>query len=440
MSHNDFKNLADQSNPIAVVGLGYVGLPLATLLATKFKVIGFDVKKARVDELSLGIDRTGEVTDSSALKNPNLTFTTDARLIAASPLVIVAVPTPVDEFKVPDLGAVIAASETVGANLRKGATVVFESTVYPGVTEKICGPKIALKSGLVRGKDFFLGYSPERVNPGDKKHTIDKIIKVVAGENSEISNLIASVYGAVISAGIYRAPNIMTAEAAKVIENTQRDLNIALINELSMLFEKIGLDTTDVLEASGTKWNFLPFRPGLVGGHCIGVDPYYLTHLAESVGIHPQVIQAGRRINDGMAQFVAQKCMSLMLGGTAAVSGRPKVGILGVTFKENVPDVRNTKVVDLAASLEAFGAQTWLIDPVADVEDFEHEYRRKLSSFDDLPQCDAIVLAVNHSVFSTEYPLERLVTKLSSNRVVLDLKATVDRKMAAGLGVKIWRM
>jgi UDP-N-acetyl-D-glucosamine/UDP-N-acetyl-D-galactosamine dehydrogenase len=434
-------NLRSQSNPIGVVGLGYVGLPLACLLAEKFKVVGFDIKQTRIDELKSGHDRTGEVEEKAKLLNPNLTFTADKSMLGKCQLMIVAVPTPVDDFRVPDLSPLVAASKTVGSVMQKGTIVVYESTVYPGVTEKVCGKHLAETSGLKMGVDFFLGYSPERVNPGDKEHTIDKIRKVVAGATPEITEMLASVYGSVITAGTYSAANIQTAEAAKVIENTQRDLNIALVNELSMLFDKIGLDTLDVLAASGTKWNFLPFKPGLVGGHCIGVDPYYLTYMADGLGFHTQVISAGRRINDGMGNFVAQKCLSMILGSKGGSPGqKPRVGIMGVTFKENVPDVRNTKVISVAEALESFGAETFMVDPVADAEEFEHEYKRKLVTWEALPQCDALIFAVKHDAFMREFPLDRLMGKLSSGKLLLDLKGAFDRKEAARMGVQIWRM
>jgi UDP-N-acetyl-D-galactosamine dehydrogenase len=436
-----FERLSNHAAPIGVVGLGYVGLPLACLLAKKFKVIGFDIKATRVEELRSGIDRTGEVEDKAVLLNPNLSYSADPKSLSECPFIIVAVPTPVDTFKVPDLKPVIASSATLGSVIKKGTVVVFESTVYPGVTEGICAQQISHPRGLKAGVDFFLGYSPERVNPGDKQHTIEKIIKVVSGSTPEVTDLIASVYGSVITAGVHRASNIRTAEAAKVIENIQRDLNIALINELSMLFDRIGLDTLDVLAAAGTKWNFLGFRPGLVGGHCIGVDPYYLTHLAEGVGFHTQVISAGRRINDGMGPFVAQKCINMLLKSDAApLSSRPRVAILGVTFKENVPDVRNTKVVDVADSLESFRVETFLMDPVADAEDFHDEYKRKLVTWNQIPQCDAVILAVKHDVVMKEFPLERIAEKLRGAKLVLDLKGAYDRTRAAELGLRLWRM
>lgn len=429
-----------KESPIGVVGLGYVGLPLACLLAEKYLVVGFDINTKRVKELSDGIDRTNEVTDRTKLLNKNLSYTTDPKALAACPLIIVAVPTPVDQYKKPDLYPVEAASRTVGKALAKGTTVVFESTVYPGVTETICGTIIEKESGLKRGKDFWLGYSPERVNPGDKERTIDKIIKVVSGENPAITDFLVTVYSSVIKAGIHRAANIMTAEAAKVIENTQRDLNIALINELAMIFDEIGLDTNDVLDASGTKWNFLPFKPGLVGGHCIGVDPYYLTYMAEGLGLNPQIISAGRRINDGMGLYVAQKALSLILNSGKALKSPVQVGILGATFKENVPDIRNTKVVSVAEKLEATGVKVHVVDPIADPHEFEEEYRRKLTSWEELPRCDALILAVRHEEFIRDTPLSKLLTKMDEKKILLDLKNVIDRDEAIRLGINLWRL
>jgi UDP-N-acetyl-D-galactosamine dehydrogenase len=436
-----WKNLESGTDTIGVVGLGYVGLPLACLLAEKFNVVGFDINKGRVEELKSGHDVTREVEERSRLLNPKLKYTCEAKELKNCAIVIVAVPTPVDRFKKPDLFPVEAASKTVGQNLRPGAVVVFESTVYPGVTEDVCGPILAKESGLVCGKDFFMGYSPERVNPGDREHTIDKIVKVVSGSTPEVADLLCKMYGAVVKAGIHKAPNIKTAEAAKVIENTQRDLNIALINELSTIFHRVGIDTLEVLEAAGTKWNFLKFQPGLVGGHCIGVDPYYLTHLSESLNIHPQVILAGRRINDGMGAYVANQVLKMILSQGSGVEGRLKVGILGVTFKENVPDLRNTKVIDVIDTLEANNVEVFCVDPVAESHEFQEEYGRKLTSWNELPQCDAIVLAVKHKVFLTEYPLNRLQEKLKSNsKVLIDLKGVINRDEAKTSGVKLWRL
>ncbi len=435
-----YKSLEAKERPIAVVGLGYVGLPLACLLAEKFKVIGFDINPKRVGELKTGHDRTREVEEKSKLLHPNLSYTTDASELKKAPIIIVAVPTPVDEFNVPDLTPVVSASRTVGKYMDKGAIVCFESTVYPGLTETICAQHLTAESGLVLNKDYFLGYSPERVVPGDKQRTIDKIIKIVSGSTPEVLELLAKVYGSVVKAGIHKAPNIRVAEAAKVIENTQRDVNIALVNELSLLFDRLGMDTLDVLEAAGTKWNFLPFRPGLVGGHCIGVDPYYLTHLAEHVGFPTQIISSGRRINDTMGAAVAQKAVSLILKANTPPKGRLKVALLGITFKENVPDIRNSKVNTLATALESYGVEVFVMDPLADAEEIMHEYKRKLVKWEEIPECDAVILAVNHEIFAKEFPIERLVEKCTANRIVLDLKGSISREAAKKIGASVWRM
>jgi UDP-N-acetyl-D-galactosamine dehydrogenase len=432
--------LVEKNAPIAVVGLGYVGLPLACLLAGKYRVIGFDINPKRVAELQDGVDRTGEIVDRARLTQSSLTYTSDPTALRQAPLIIVAVPTPVDEFNVPDLTPVIGASETVGRNLRRGSVVVFESTVYPGLTESVCAKHLTKESGLRLNEGYFLGYSPERVVPGDKQRTIEKINKIVSGSTPEVTELLAEVYGSVIEASIHKAPSIAVAEAAKVIENTQRDLNIALVNELSVLFDRLGIDTLDVLAAAGTKWNFLPFRPGLVGGHCIGVDPYYLTHLAEKIGFTTQVISAGRRINNTMGAFVAQKTLSLIHNAPAAPQGKLNVAILGFTFKENVPDIRNSKINDLAAALEAYGIKTHTVDPIADPDEVRHEYGRELVKWDSLPICDAMILAVTHDEFMQNYPLPKLLQKLSSNRIILDLKGMLSREAAKAQGATIWRL
>lgn len=433
-----FKLLENKQAPIAVVGLGYVGLPLACLLAKKFKVVGFDISKRRIDELRDGIDTTKEIENLATLKQENLLYTTDPKALAECRVVIVAVPTPIDEYKKPDLGPVISASKIVGANMQVGTTVVFESTVYPGLTETVCKNELEASSGLKYQQDFFLGYSPERVNPGDREHTIDKITKVVAGCTFEVTALLEKIYGSVITAGIHTAPNIATAEAAKVIENTQRDINIALINELSIIFEKMGLDTLEVLKAAKTKWNFLDFKPGLVGGHCIGVDPYYLTYAAEGLGINPQVILSGRRINDQMGSFLGEKTLRLILGDNQNTSKRIDVAILGVTFKENVPDLRNTKVVDIATYLKSFGVNVHLCDPIADTEDFYHEYGLELTSWDKIPTCDAIIVAVAHQEIRNQYSIKRISEKLNNNKVLVDVKGLFDKGQAAESGLKVW--
>src|SRR5260221_3119297 len=366
---------------IAVVGLGYVGLPLAVEFGKRFPTIGFDLSSAKVEAYQRGFDPTGEVTPDEFKAALKLRVPTDAALLAEADFIIVAVPTPIDDAHRPDFGPLLGASESVGRNLRRGATVVFESTVYPGATEEICVPVIEKHSGMQWRRDFFVGYSPERINPGDREHSLTRIIKVVSGDTSETLERVATVYESIIAAGVYRASSIKVAEAAKVIENTQRDLNIALMNELALLFHKIGIDTIEVLEAAGTKWNFLPFRPGLVGGHCIGVDPYYLTHKAEKIGYHPQVILAGRRINDGMGLYVAQQTIKRMITSGVQINGAV-VNVLGLTFKENCGDLRNSKVVDLVQELRSFGCDVQVHDPLASSEAAVSEYGFPLTAWD----------------------------------------------------------
>lgn len=434
------RGLFSKDSPIAVIGLGYVGLPLACLLAKKFRVIGYDVNTGRVDELRNGYDRTNEIKDSNQLNQPTLSFTADLDALNSCRVFIVAVPTPIDRFKKPNLDPLLRASNSVGSLLKPGSIVIYESTVYPGLTENECRETLERTSGLKYRIDFKLGYSPERVNPGDEIHTIENIVKVVSATDKESLEIVSEIYSSVIKAGIHQAPSIATAEAAKVIENTQRDINIALINELAVLFERVGLDTRAVLEAAATKWNFLGFRPGLVGGHCIGVDPYYLTHLAESVGIHPQVILSGRRINDTMANFVASKTMRLLLNQSNHTRSID-IGVLGVTFKENVPDLRNTKVIDLIHALESFGCKVHIYDPLADRCELEHEYSRSLTSWEEIPRCDALVLAVRHNKIVEEFDLCELSKKLKQkNGVLVDLNAVVDPQEATDRGLTFWRL
>ncbi len=403
---------------IAIIGLGYVGLPLAAVFSRKFKVIGFDINEQRVQELRQGIDRTRELTKeqlaaassakSEGQSEKGLSFSTDPKVLAEARIIIVTVPTPIDDHKNPDLTPLVKSSTTIGRHIKTGTTVVYESTVYPGCTEEDCLPIIEKESGLKWKQDFFAGYSPERINPGDKEHTVDKIKKVVSGDTPETAELLRQVYGAVITAGIFVAATIKTAEAAKVIENTQRDLNIALMNELALIFDRMGIRTLDVLEAAGTKWNFLPFRPGLVGGHCIGVDPYYLTFKAESLGYHPQVILAGRRINDGMGKFIAEKTVKLLIANDRPVKGA-KVLVLGWTFKEDVPDIRNTRVIDIYLELKSYGVDVSCYDPMADIHEVEHEYGFKLLPTP--PQTgafSAIILAVKHRAILEEFSLTKL--------------------------------
>lgn len=409
---------------IAVIGLGYVGLPLALELAKKFPgTVGFDIHAAKVAELQGGIDRTREVSLDS-LRTTTLKMTCDLEDMRGADFFIVAVPTPIDDWKRPDLTPVIKASETVGKVISKGSIVVYESTVFPGVTEDICGPILAKQSGLRCGVDFKLGYSPERINPGDKVHTVDRIVKVVSGQDKESLDTIAGVYGTVISAGIHKASSIKVAETAKVIENTQRDINIALMNELAIICEKVGIRTSEVLAAARTKWNFLPFTPGLVGGHCIGVDPYYLTTKAEELGYHPRVILSGRQINDDMGAYVAQKLVKLLIQQQIPVKNA-RVGILGLTFKEDVHDIRNSKVPDIVGELKQFSITPLIHDPMADQEETLKEYGLRLSTFDDFRDLDAVIFAVNHRVF-LDLGLDSIRACLKQTSVFVDVKSAFD--------------
>ena len=409
---------------IAVLGLGYVGLPVALALAKRFEgTLGFDINATRVAALRSGVDHTREV-DPGGLRETRLELTTDEQKLREANFFIVAVPTPVDAKHVPDLTPVLRASETVGRVIRPGGVVVYESTVYPGVTEDICGPIIAKVSGLEQGVDFKLGYSPERINPGDKEHTFQKITKVVSGEDAETLDRVAAVYGAVVDAGVHRATTIKVAEAAKCIENIQRDLNISLMNELALIFDRVGIRTKDVLEAAATKWNFLRFEPGLVGGHCIGVDPYYMTTLAEMVGYHPQVILAGRRVNEGMGAFVAQRVVKMFAQSDVPIR-RARVGVLGFTFKQDVPDIRNTKVIDMVNEFRQYGIEPLIHDPVAHPEEAAHEYDVKLTPWSELVQLDALILAAPHREFVT-LPRAELFKPLRRGGVFVDLKSVLS--------------
>ena len=408
---------------IAVLGLGYVGLPVALAFARKFAdTVGFDINSHRVDELNSGWDSTGEV-EREILQATTLKIADKLEDIAESNFYVVAVPTPVDQNHQPDLTPLIKASQTLGKILKSGDIIVYESTVYPGVTEEICSSILAQVSGLQQGRDFKLGYSPERINPGDKNHTLEKIVKVVSGEDAETRDRIAGVYEAIIDAGIYRAPSIKVAEAAKVIENIQRDINIALMNELAIIFDRLDIRTHDVLSAARTKWNFLPFTPGLVGGHCIGVDPYYLTTKAEELGYHPQVILAGRRINDGMGTFLAQRSIKLLVSANRPIRGA-KVGILGITFKENVADLRNSRVPDIVAELQQFGIVPLVHDPHADRSATREEYNIDLVDWEVLVELDAIILAVPHQ-FYLSLSRDRLLASLHSHGVFMDVKSAI---------------
>jgi UDP-N-acetyl-D-galactosamine dehydrogenase len=415
---------------IAVVGLGYVGLPVALAFARKFPgTIGFDINEAKVKELASGFDRTGEI-DKATLTGAGLEMTADPAKLKSATFFVVAVPTPVDVDNRPDLTPVVKASETVGRVLKKGDVVVYESTVYPGVTEDLCGPILAKVSGLSRS-DFFLGYSPERINPGDKQHTLERITKVVSGEDDKTLERVAQAYGAIIDAGVFRAASIKVAEAAKVIENTQRDLNIALMNELALIFDRMGIRTRDVLAAAGTKWNFLKFTPGLVGGHCIGVDPYYLTTKAEQLGYQPQVILAGRRINNSIGPYIAQRTVKLLIHAQKPVKGA-RVGVMGLTFKENVADIRNSKVPDILTELREFGVAPMLTDPYADPEETRHEYNLGLSTLDELVDLDALILAVSHKQY-LDLGLDALLARLKPGGVLVDVKSALDpSKVPAG--------
>jgi UDP-N-acetyl-D-glucosamine/UDP-N-acetyl-D-galactosamine dehydrogenase len=423
---------------VAVVGLGYVGLPLAVAFGRRVRTIGFDVSAAKVAAYREHIDPTGEVSAEELRAAVHLEVTTDSALLQHATAIIIAVPTPVDLAHQPDFGPLIGASRTVGEQLRPGAVVVYESTVYPGATEEVCIPVLEQYSKLRWRDDFHVGYSPERINPGDREHTLTKIIKVVAGDDAATLDRVAALYGAIIDAGVYRATTIKVAEAAKVIENTQRDLNVALMNELAIIFDRLGIDTLDVLKAAGTKWNFLPFRPGLVGGHCIGVDPYYLTYKAETVGYHPEVILAGRRINDGMGKFIAEKTVKLMIAAGVSLKGA-KVNVLGLAFKENCPDLRNSRVPDIIAELLSYGLEVSVHDPSADADEARHEYGIELTAWDALPQADAIVVAVAHRDYVTRTPLA-YAGKLISNGVFVDVKGALDRSQLAQLQGRYWRL
>ncbi|MDO9010545.1 MAG: nucleotide sugar dehydrogenase [Gallionella sp.] len=424
---------------IAVVGLGYVGLPLAVEFGKKFPTVGLDLSVEKVAAYRNFIDPTGEVNTEDLRAATQLTCHTDPECLRDADFIIVAVPTPVDAAHQPDFTPLIKSSETVGKYLKRGAIVVYESTVYPGATEEVCIPLIEKHSGLKWKEDFFVGYSPERINPGDKERTVTKIIKVVSGDTPQTLKTVSEVYASVITAGVYPASSIKVAEASKVIENTQRDLNIALMNELSIIFDKIGIDTLEVLKASGTKWNFLPFRPGLVGGHCIGVDPYYLTHKADKLGYHPQVILAGRRINDGMAAYVAQQTVKKIIQAGGCVKGS-KVIVLGLTFKENCPDLRNSKVADLVKELQEFGCDVSVHDPLAESGEAEHEYGIALTEWDALPnQADAIVAAVSHTEYTSQ-PIAQLLAKLKPGGVFIDIKSTYSCEAIEAAGITLWRL
>jgi UDP-N-acetyl-D-galactosamine dehydrogenase len=426
------------NSTIAIIGLGYVGLPLAVEFGKKRVVIGFDINVKRIAELESGLDHTLEITSEELKHAKQLSFISDISKLKAAQVFIVTVPTPIDSANRPDLTPLIKASEIVGESLKKGDVVIYESTVYPGCTEEVCVPVLEKHSGFKFNVDFYCGYSPERINPGDKVNTLTKIKKITSGSTPKVADAVDELYASIITAGTYKAANIKVAEAAKVIENTQRDLNIALVNELSVLFNRLDIDTMEVLEAAGTKWNFLPFRPGMVGGHCIGVDPYYLTHKAEEVGYHPQIIAAGRRMNDNMARYAARNVIRLMLRNGIDVA-KSKVGVMGITFKENCPDIRNSKVVDLIREFEAWGVSVVVVDPYADAEELMNEYGLKLSAMDDLQGIDSLVVAVGHKAYR-DMELTKLKGMFKSDKPVLaDLKALYDKHEASALGLTLFR-
>lgn len=432
-----FSQLENGAERICVVGLGYVGLPLAVRLASKFKVIGFDIDAQRVSELQGNQDHTGEI-EAAELEASSAEFTTDPAAIKGSTIVIVTVPTPIDDTSRPDLRPILGASRTVGENLAKGAIVVYESTVYPGLTEEECVPILEECSGLKWKEDFHVGYSPERINPGDKVHTVDKITKVVSGDSPESAKILGEIYGSIITAGIHLAPSIKVAEAAKVIENTQRDLNIALMNELSLIFGRLDIPTDDILAAAGTKWNFLPFTPGLVGGHCIGVDPYYLTHKAESVGYQPQVILAGRRINDGMGKYVAEQTIKQLIHAGHGVRDA-KILVLGLTFKENVPDLRNTRVIDIIEELKDYGVQIDVHDPHASADEAKAEY--DINLVEDLNQgpYNAVILAVKHDAYK-DLGIDGVANLSTDSPVLIDIKWLFSPDETSERGMLHWRL
>ncbi|MDD3449624.1 MAG: nucleotide sugar dehydrogenase [Gammaproteobacteria bacterium] len=438
---------------VAVVGLGYVGLPLAVAFGRTRRTLGFDIDPRKLQAYRAGEDPTGEVGGGELRKAVHLEYSDDPAALREADLVVVAVPTPIDRAHQPDLGPVMAACRTVGRNLKPGAVVIFESTVYPGCTEEVCVPILERESGhawsgRVGGEErdtergtrstFSVGYSPERVNPGDRVHRLESIVKVVSGDTPETLERVDALYRGIIAAGLHRAPSIRVAEAAKVIENTQRDLNIALMNELALIFDRLGIDTQEVLEAAGTKWNFLPFRPGLVGGHCIGVDPYYLTHKAETLGYHPQVILAGRRINDGMGAYIAGQAVKHLIRSGSCVKGA-RVNVLGLTFKEDCPDLRNSRVVDVIQELRDYGCAVAVHDPLADGEEARREYGLELTPWEALPKADALVLAVAHKAYR-ELAMEDYRNMLNGGGCLVDVKSIIDRSQAEAAGIHVWRL
>ena len=435
-----YNKILNGEEKISLVGLGYVGMPIAVAFSKKINVIGFDLNEKKVELYKNGIDPTNEVGDD-VIKNCKVDFTSDETRLKEAKFHIVAVPTPVNDDHTPDLGPVEGASRIVGRNMTKGSVVVFESTVYPGVTEDVCVPILEKESGMKCGVDFKVGYSPERINPGDKVHRLETITKIVSGMDDETLDLVASVYEIVVDAGVHRAESIKVAEAAKVIENSQRDINIAFMNELSMIFNKMNIDTKAVLEAAGTKWNFLKFSPGLVGGHCIGVDPYYLTYKAEQLGYHSQIILSGRRINDDMGKYVAEQVVKklIMSGKNIRTS---KIGVLGFTFKENCPDTRNTKIIDIINELKEYGIEPLVADPIADADEAKHLYGIEFCAVEDIVDCDAVVLAVAHEEFASfsNEEIAKMFKDDDDARVLADLKGVLNRKEYEKLGYLYWRL
>jgi len=425
-------------NTVAVIGLGYVGLPLVVEFGKHFRTIGFDIAQNKVDACLRGVDPSRELEAAQLAAAKHAVYTSDPAQLAEADMIIIAVPTPVDEAHIPDFRPLIGSSTSVGRHMKKGVTVIYESTVYPGATEEVCIPVLERESGLKWKQDFFIGYSPERINPGDKEHTLTKILKIVSGDTPETLDKVAKLYEKIIVPGVYRASSIKAAEAAKVIENTQRDLNIALMNELAIIFDKIGIDTTEVLEAAGTKWNFLKFKPGLVGGHCIGVDPYYLTHKADMLGYHPQVILAGRRINDGMAKFIAEQTIKQMIASGSFIKGA-RVNVLGLTFKENCGDLRNSKVIDIIHELQSYGVEVHVTDPQAEPEEAMYEYGVKLERWEDLPRADAIVAAVAHVEYA-QRSIEDICKKVVKGGSFIDVKAAFDPAALGAAGLRVWRL
>ncbi len=423
---------------VAIVGLGYVGLPVAVAFGRQRPTIGYDLSKKRIENLRHHVDATGEVSTADLLEARQFRATSYAAELEQADFIIVAVPTPINAARQPDLSPLESASETVGRYMKPGAIVVYESTVYPGATEEVCVPILEKASGMRWKQDFHVGYSPERINPGDKQHTFTQILKVVSGDDADTLEKVADLYASVVKAGVHRASSIRIAEAAKVIENTQRDINIAFVNELAIIFERMGLDTGEVLKAAGTKWNFLPFKPGLVGGHCIGVDPYYLTHKAELMGYHPEVILAGRRINDSMGQHIARKTVQQMIHAGRNIKGA-RVNVLGLTFKEDVPDIRNSKVIDIIRELHEFGVETFVHDPQASAEDALHEYGVRLTDWDSLPAADAIIVAVAHRKY-LELTTEAYLRKVVRLGCIIDIKSVLDAAAFRREGLRVWRL